>query len=185
MSQPTQFEFNCQIYILASVHHIMDHAAHLPPKLNFVEKKHLELLNYRALLLVTKPRGDVAAVTMRISSSAINFYYAKNRPCEPSTQLYVNKILTILRENLISAILKSVLMIVIMECVQQVKNRIPKCQKALEEFERVGISALESLSGNLYAGKLKPWAGQNDSEILHSFFKDLRSFDTLISIMKS
>ena len=164
---------------------IMDHAARLPPKFNFVEKKHLELLNYIALLLVTKPRGDVAAVTMRISSSAINFYYAKNRPCEPSTQLYVHKILTILRENVVSAIPKSVLMIVMVECVQKVKNRIQKCQKALEEFGSIGISALESLSGNLYADKLKPWAGQDDSEILRGFFNELRSFDTSISIMKS
>ena len=185
MSQPTESDFNRQIYILASVHHIMDHAAHLPPKCGLVEKNHLELLNYIALLLVTKPRGDVAAVTMQISTSAINFYYAKNRPCEPSTQLYVDKILTTLRENVISAIPKSVLMIVMVECVHKVRNRIKKCQKALEESERLGISALESLSGDLYAGKLKPWAGQNYSEILRSFFNELQSFDTSISIMRS
>ncbi len=184
MLQPTESDFNRRIYILASVHHIMDHAAHLPPKCDLVEKKHLELLNYLALLLVTKPHGDVAAVTMEISTSAINFYYAKNRPCESLTQLYVDKILEALRENVLSAIPKSVLMIVMVECVHKVRNRIKKCQQALEESERLGISTLKSLSGNRYANTLKPWAGQNDSEILRSFFNELQSFDTSISIMR-
>lgn len=48
-----------------------------PPKCNAVEKKNLGLLNHIALLLVAKTRGDIAAVTMEISSWAINFYYAK------------------------------------------------------------------------------------------------------------
>lgn len=185
MLQPTESDFNRRIYILASVHHIMDHAAHPPHKCDLVEKKHLELLNYLALLLVTKPHGDVAAVTMEISTSAINFYYAKNWPCESLTQLYVDKLLKALRENVLSAIPKSVLMIVMVECVHKVRNRIKKCQQALEESERLDISTLKSLSGNRYANTLKPWAGQNDSEILRSFFKELQSFDTSISIMRS
>lgn len=145
MLQPTESDLDRQIYILASAHHIMNHAAHLPPKCSLVEKKYLELFNYIALLLVTKSHGDVAAVTMEISTSAIHFYYARNRPCEPSTQLYVDKILTALRENVICAIPKSLLMIVMVECVNKVGNRIKKCQKALEESKKVGISALESL----------------------------------------
>ena len=185
MLQPTESDFNRRIYILASVHHIMDHVAHPPPKCDLGEKKDLELLNYLALLLVTKPHGDVAAVTMEISTSAINFYYAKNRPCESLTQFYVDKLLKALRENVLSAIPKSVLMIVMVECVHKVRNRIKKCQQALEESERLDISTLKSLSGNRYANTLKPWAGQNDSEILRSFFNELQSFDTSISVMRS
>lgn len=185
MLQTTESDFNRQIYILASVHPIMYHAAYLPPKRDLIEKKYPELLNYIALLLVTKPRGD-AAVTTEIGTSAIHFYYAKNRPCEPSTQSYVDKILNTLRENVISAIPKSLLMIVMVDCVHKVRNRIMKSQKALEDSEKVGISALiKSLSGNRLAGTLKSWAGQNDSEILRSFFNELQSFDTSISIMRS
>lgn len=185
MLRPTDSGFDRQIYILASVCHIKDHAAHPPPKRNLLEKKHFELLNYIALLLVKKPRGDVAAVTMEISTSAINFYYAKNRPCDPLTQVYIDRILTILQKNVLSAIPKSVLMVVMVECVYKVRNRIMKCQKALEDFERLGISALKSLSGNVYADTLKSWAGKKDFEILRSFFSELQSFDTSISIMRS
>lgn len=134
----------------------MEHAAYLPPKCDLVEKKHLELLNYLALLLVTKPHGNVAAVTMEISTSIINFYYAKNRPCKFLTQLYVYKILKALQENVLSAIPKSVLMIVMMEYIHKVRNRIKKCQQVLEESERLDISTLKSLSGNRYANTLKP-----------------------------
>lgn len=101
-----------------------------PPKCNAVEKKNLGLLNHIAVLLVAKTRGDVAAVTMEISTSAINFYYAKNGPCDPSIQVYVDRILTVLRENILNAIPKSVLMIVMVECVDKVGDRIRKCQKA-------------------------------------------------------
>ena len=65
MLRPTESEFDRQVYMLASVCHIKDHAAHSAPICNDVEKKHLGLLNYIALLLVTKARGDVAAVTMK------------------------------------------------------------------------------------------------------------------------
>lgn len=74
MLRPTDSDFNRQIYILASVCHIKDHAAHPPPKCDLFEEKQIELLNYITLLLVKKPRGNVVAVTMEISTSAINFY---------------------------------------------------------------------------------------------------------------
>lgn len=184
MSQPMDSDFNHQIYILASVCHIKDHAARLPPKCNNIEQKHLNLLDYMALLLVTKPRGDVAAVTMEISNSALNFYYAKNRPCDPSIQAYVDRIIKVLQEKKPEFIPKFVLMNVMEKCVDKVRDRIKKCQKALEEFEELGIQ-LDSLSGNIAANAFKPWAGLNDSDILRTFFEELRSFDTSILIMKS
>ena len=177
-------DFNHQIYILASVCHIKDHAARLPLKYNDIEQKHLNLLDYMALLLVTKPRGDVAAVTMEISSSALNFYYAKNRPSDPSIQAYVDRIIKVIQENKPKFIPKLVLINVKEKCVEKVRDRIRKCQKALEEFEEQG-SPLDLLSGNIAANAFKPWAGLNDSEILRTFFEELRSFDISILIMKS
>ena len=185
MLRPTDVDFNRQIYILASVHHIKDHAAHPSPKCNDVEQKHLTLLNYIALLLVTKPRGDVAAITMEISTSAIDFYYAKNRPCDRSTQIYVDRVLTILRKDKLDDIPKSLMMVVMVECVDKVRNRIWKCQKGLEDCEELGTSSLDLLSGNILANTLHTWAGLNDSEILQSFFKELRSFVTSILSMRS
>ena len=185
MLQPTDIDFNRQIYILASVYHIKDHAAHPSPKCNDVEQKHLTLLNYIALLLVTKPRGDVAAITMEISTSAIDFYYAKNRPCDRSTQIYVDRVLTVLREDKFDDIPESLMMIVMVECVDKVKNRIRKCQKGLEDCEELGTLSLDLPSGNVFANTLHAWAGLNDSEILQSFFKELRSFVTSILSMRS
>lgn len=121
---------------------------------------------------------------MEVSTSAINFYCAKNGPCDPSTQVYVDRILTVLRENILNAIPKSVLMIVMVESVDKVGNRVRTCQKA-DEPEKLGISSLDSLSGSIYANTLKPWAGLYDSEILRSFLYELRSFDTSILIMRS
>ncbi len=79
MLPPTESEFN---RLLASVCHIKEHASRPPPQCNSVEQKHLRLLDYIALLLVTKSRGDVAAVTMEPTATSLNFYFAKNRPCD-------------------------------------------------------------------------------------------------------
>lgn len=117
---------------------------------------------------------------MEITTSAIKFYYPKDQPCDPSTQVYVDRILAVLRENVHNAVPRSVLMVVMVECVDKVRNRIRKCQKALEESEKLVISSLDTLSGSIYANTLDPWVGQNVSENLRSFFYELRSFDTSI-----
>lgn len=70
------------------------------------------------------------------------------------------------------------------KCVEKVRERIRKCQKALEEFEKLSIR-WDLLSGNIATNSFKPWAGLDDSEILRTFFEEFRSFDTSILMMKS
>ncbi len=133
MSSPTLDDFNRQLYILASIHHIKDHVPFRPSRGDKNEQKHLELLDYIALLLVTKSSGDVAAVGMEIGPSAIDFYYAKNGPCEPSLRVYVDKIASILRVNEPSDVPKLIMMIVMVQCADRFKARVKQCQKALED----------------------------------------------------
>ena len=96
---------------------------------------------------MTKSRGDVAAVTMEHTAISINFYFAKNRPCDSSTLSFVDRILTVLKEQPLLFMHKSMLMIVIVECVEKVSARSRKCQKAIGW-------------GNQYSAqfaKYKPW----------------------------
>ena len=149
MLPPTESEFNRQIYILALVCHIKEHASRPPPQCNSVEQKHLRLLDYIAPLLVTKSRGDVAAVTMEHTATSFNFYFAKNRPCDFPTLSFVEKILKVLKEQSLRAMHKSVFMIVMVECAEKVSARIRKSQKAIEE-----------VGGNQWSAglaKYRPW----------------------------
>lgn len=85
------------IYVLSSVKHIREPA--LPPKLRMetTHRKHVELLDDIAFLLVTKARNDVVAVTWHQTSATITFYYAKNAPCSGSMDNYLTSIQHALR----------------------------------------------------------------------------------------
>lgn len=73
-----------QVYTLATICHTKEYYPAPPPKADDVESKHVQLLNDIALLLVNKEQGDVAAVSMCMSTGKIDFYYAKNGPCDPT-----------------------------------------------------------------------------------------------------
>ena len=99
MLPATESEFNRQIYILASVCHIKEHVSRPPPQCSSVENKHLILMDYTALLLVTKSCGNVAAVRMELTATSLKFHFAKNRPCDSSTLFFVNRMLKVLKEQ--------------------------------------------------------------------------------------
>ncbi len=181
MSSPTLDDFNRQLYILASIRHIKDNVPPRPSKSDKTEEKHLELLDYIALLLVTKSSGDVAAVGMEIGPSAIVFYYAKNGPCEPSVRVYVDKIASILRVNEPNDVPTLIMMIAMVQCADKFKARVKKCQKALEDCGEIRCAS----PGSFYASRLTQWSVQDDSKILHSFCDELRLFDTSIAVLRS
>ena len=182
MLPPTKSNFNRQIYILASVCHIKEHASRPPPKCNSLEQKHLRLLDYIALLLVTKSRGDVAAVTMEHTATSLNFYFAKNRPCDSPTLSFVKIILMVLKEQPLRSMPKSVLMIVMVECAEKLSARIRKSQKVIEE---VGEINTVQLSPSLaHARMLKSWKGLDNLQIISSFLIELKTFNTATPIMR-
>ena len=183
MLPPTESEFNRQIYILASVSLIKEHASRPPPQCNSVEQKHLRLLDYITLLLVNKSRGDVAAVTMEHTATSLKFYYAKNRPCDSSTLSFVDRILLVLKEQPLRFMHKSMLMIVMVECVEKVSARIRKSQKAIEEVGEINIT---QSSPSINHGKiLESWEGLDNLQIISSFLIELKTFKTATPIMRS
>lgn len=78
-----------------------------------------------------------------------NFYFAKNKQCDPSIQAYVDGIIKILQKNKPEFIPKFFLMNFMEKCVEGVRDRIRKWHKALEELEELGIP-LDLLSGNFF-----------------------------------
>jgi hypothetical protein len=61
------------------------------------EKKHLNLLDAIALLLVVEDKADVVAVSMIQKLASIEFYYAKNHPCAADITDYIESILEEIR----------------------------------------------------------------------------------------
>ncbi len=96
-------------------------------------------MDYIALLLVTKSRGDVAAVRMELTATSLKFYFAKNRRCDSSTLCFVDGMLRIIEEQPLMGIHKSMLMMAMVGCVEKVSARIKKSQKALEQAGEINI----------------------------------------------
>lgn len=177
---PTESDSNCQIYILALVCHVNEHASQSPPKCNSVEQKHLRLLDYIALLLVTKCRcrGDSGA-----HRRLPYFNFEKNRPCDRSTLSFVNRILKLLKEQPLEFIQKSMLMIVMVNCVEKVSAKIRKSQKALEEVGEINIA---QSSPSINQGKvLDSWEGLENLQIISKFLNELKTFVPSTQILRS
>ncbi len=111
---------------------------------------------------MTKSSGDVAAVGIEISPSAIDFYYAQNGPCQPSVRVYVDEIARIIRDNKPSDVPRLMLMRVMVQCADKFRARVKKCQKALEDCGEIRSAS----PGQIDAGRLNEWSGQDDSKVL-------------------
>src|SRR6266516_6255915 len=92
---PARFDHEL-VYVLFCVRYIREHAP-TKPAITPTQSKHLNLLNGIALLLVTEDKSDVAAVSFRQTSTSIDFFYAKNRPCTVSEKDYIEFLLELIR----------------------------------------------------------------------------------------
>ncbi|KAH0556571.1 hypothetical protein GP486_005574 [Trichoglossum hirsutum] len=198
MSSP---QFNDQlVYLLSNLQHIQQHIPSVPePKGN--QKKHLNLLDRIALLLVTEDKGDVAAVSFVHTSTSIEFYYAKNRPCTPQETAYIQKLLEMTRSFKTSESgvwVGRVLELVVRTCTKKVRGRM---RKITNELEKIGFSSslrLEDLKnlpiwretdrkGEIVEAyrrtfpSQKPEEGVSDRDILFSFTKPLYRYGDLLS----
>jgi hypothetical protein len=137
MSSP-QFD-NQLVYLLSNLRYIRQHVPSVPePTGN--RKKHLDLLDGIALLLVTEDKGDVVTVSFVQTSISIEFYYAKNRPCTPQETAYIQKLLEItssFEPSEAGIWVDRVLELVIQTCIKKVKGRI---RKIINELKKFGFS---------------------------------------------
>ncbi|KAI9770548.1 MAG: hypothetical protein M1840_003138 [Geoglossum simile] len=138
MSSP-QFDDQL-VYLLSNLRHIQQHIPSVPePKGS--QKKHLNLLGGIALLLVTGDKGDVAAVSFVHTSTSIEFYYSKNRPCTPPETAYIQKLLEMARSFKTSESgewVVRVLELVLRVCAKKVKGRL---RKITNELKKIGFSS--------------------------------------------
>jgi hypothetical protein len=142
-------EFDDQlVYLLSNLRHIRQHVPSVPePTAN--QRKHLNLLDGIALLLVTEGKGDVAAVSFVHTSTSIEFYYAKNRPCTLQETAHIQKLLEMTRSFQPSESgvwVDKALELVIQTCIKKVKGRMRKITNELKKTGFGSSSRLEDLN---------------------------------------
>ena len=178
-------EFDKLLYVLSTLSHVCVHAPPKPVIEGQSERKHLDLLNDIALGLTTKARGDVTAVTMKQSTTGIEFFYSKNTPSNGSLDMYLQAIKEAIANNddvddIQAAIMKEV----VSSCIEKFKIRVVKCKKAAESCGNVAPSEDNGTSKNLCNTSPK-WHGLSSTDIITKFLKDLCNLDTSIQALKA
>jgi hypothetical protein len=149
------------VYALSCVRCIREHAPTEPATTTTTQRKHLNLLDGIALLLVTEDKSDVAAVSFLQTSKSIEFLYAKNRPCTVSEKAYIESLLALIRNydpSKEDQLTWDIVDIAVRTCVRKVRSRI---QKVSKELNRSGVTA--QLSTESF-GSLQIWQTTGNPE---------------------
>lgn len=143
-------EFDKLVYVLSTLSHVCKHAPPKPVIEGQSERNHVDLLNDIALALTTKTNGDITAVTMKQSGTAIEFFYSMNAPCNGSLDVYLQAIKeAIAKTDDIEDIQVAVMKEVVPSCIEKFKDRVVKCKKAAESCDNVAPSEDNNTSKNL------------------------------------
>lgn len=175
--------FDDDVYLLSSARHIRDNIPASTPKGDSERKKHLLLLDDIALLLITKAKGDVCAVTWRTTNQRIEFFYSKNAPCHRSLEPYLSEIKQIVATPMSSRAREEKLLTLILKtCLEKVGSRVQKLQKALSTYPQ----PLKFPSDSKDLSKLREkWEDMNDGQIVVEYLTNLRDTDLKMEKLKA
>jgi hypothetical protein len=174
------------VYALATLKHIGEHAPAITPTKQETQKKHLTLLDHIALIMVTKAKGDVAAVRMEMTGQGTIFFYAKSSPCPDDFKSYLNNIVSIIANTEDQATMQwDILKEILVTCKEKLQNRIVKCQQELRNFEDMVIPKEHNSKGPRLSELLPSWAGKTPEGIITDFLETLSQFDVNTSSLSS
>ena len=172
-------DFDKQVYALSVIRRVQD----FPPQksLRYSKMKvDIKLLNFIALLLVMKGKGEGAAVAMEHLPNALNFYYSKNSPCPPELGEYIQRLITHCASVEVFTFTKLFFDEVINSCRPKVKSRLNKCKRAIRLFQNIkdieftGEVAAQQPRSAKY---VKDYRGKSFSEVAQAFLERLVNYD--------
>ena len=124
--------FDNDVQLLSTIKHVREHVPILSFTQNSDSEKNVKILNDIALLMTVKAKGDVTAVTWKLSQNCAEIFFCKNSPTDQSLDVYFNQILSIIQSPEPASIRKDKLLLLVLEtCLEKVRSRIQKIQKAL------------------------------------------------------
>jgi hypothetical protein len=141
------------------------------------EKEHVTVLDGLALLIVFKPKSDVAAVTVWQTASEIQLFWAKNQPVKDSNELrYIESLLQMAKAGTSG---DELLTFVLEMCKEKIFHRIAKLAKAFgdqpENTSNLWGFNEENPNHEKFQDKMKTCI----------FFQDRTTVETLDSFMRS
>ena len=165
--------FDQDVFLLSASRHIRDVVPSSPPRSD-QHVKHVLLLDDVALILTLKAKGDVCAVTWRLTQYRIDVYFSKNSPTCKYLQGYLSEICSIIASSDPPQIQEErLLMLILKTCLEKVRSRMQKLQKAVRDYPEVLIfpNVSKSLSTQ------RQWRDMDDGQVAFGFLMDIQAMD--------
>jgi hypothetical protein len=174
------------VHLLSTTRHIRDVIPSSPPEPEADGKKHPKLLDDIALLLVTKPKWDVCAVTMSLTNQRIEFFYAKNAPCGRDLQPYICHTKQILSAKTSMNIMSGQLLILVLQiCVEKVRSRIVKVQLPIAESPQLCSPLHLPPQSKKLCGFRPRWENMKNAEIIASGLTEIRDYNISLTNLRN
>lgn len=143
------------------------------------EKQHLRILDGIALFLVIEEKGDVAAATFRQTTDTIYVYYAKNSPCSPDIDSYIQDILKFImefRDLELEELAAGITVLAVKKCVRKVRYRVKKIVNGLEDVLKDSLCNDDKIVQSIF-----PTAELSAEErsFLIGYVRDLQKLSTM------
>lgn len=166
------------ILALSKLSHIHGHAPTRPASMRPEDRNHLRILHGIALMLVTEPKGDVAAVTFLQTTESIEVHYAKSSSTKGELLEYINSIVCHLLENRhlpLGDLVYNLSMIVIDNCLKKVRHRASKLLRSLKHVSNDDLDSEEDIIQSLFPNRR---LSSKDKSILVDYVKSLDTLST-------
>lgn len=153
MAEPlSPVSFAESVYALSKVVHVVKFR-NISLRLSEDQRKNLRLLNDIALLLVTKSKSDVAAVSLERRTSQVHFYYAKNFPATSADKRHIDDLVADLQGLGSSTVrIERILKKVMLVCGEKILSRLSKLKATLLDNQAgEGLYLRSDRDGELHA----------------------------------
>lgn len=175
---PSQFDNDVQL--LSTAKHIRDHVPTSSTIPSSHSEKHVKILDDIALSMTMKAKGDVTAVSSKLSQNCADIYFCKNSPTYHSLDSYFSEILFIIRSSDPTK-REKLLLLVIKTCLEKVRSRIQKVQRRFPStLNRSNSSPIPRSSHP----RRKAWNNSTDGEIVTEELINIRELDLKIEVLR-
>lgn len=134
MADPSTATFAEKVFALSKVIHTVKFRNEIAATYTDHQQKQLRLLDDIALLLVTEPSSDVAAVSFERREEEVLFYYAKNRPATTAEHEHIQSLISAVQaEGTADDRLRAMLAKVLDICRPKIHSRLRKIKSIISK----------------------------------------------------
>lgn len=149
MPRQSSVTFDEKVYAVSKIVHKVKFRSNRSDKYTSFQRKQLRLLDDIALLMVTEPGSDVAAVSFEQRTTEIIFYFAKNRPATTRELTYIRDMAILAQKSETTHRIDSIFNEVLGVCRPKILSRFNKMMRVLTKLPPTARYFQDDTNGDL------------------------------------